>query len=110
MSFRENLKDEMEYQGITLKELSALTSVSKGSLSNYLKENCSVPAADVAVKIAKALGVSVEYLVDGSNSMESEVQSLPKDIHEIAKKMRKFSASDLETVNRIISALEEKYK
>lgn len=72
MSFKDNLKDEMEYQGISLKELAFKSGISKGSLSNYLKENYSIPAADIAVKIAAALNVSVEYLVNGNSENHSK--------------------------------------
>ncbi|MDD7459653.1 MAG: helix-turn-helix transcriptional regulator [Treponema sp.] len=64
-TFRENLRDELDFQGLTVKELSARTGIIKGSLDNYLGVRASIPPADVAVKIARALNVSVEYLVTG---------------------------------------------
>jgi transcriptional regulator with XRE-family HTH domain len=67
-SFRENLRDELDFQGLTVKELSAKTGIIKGSLDNYLGARASIPPADVAVKIAQALNVSVEYLVTGKDS------------------------------------------
>ena len=66
-NFRENLKDELEYQNITIKELSLKTEISNRSIENYLSKRESIPPADYAVKIAKALGVTVEYLVTGRN-------------------------------------------
>ena len=65
MSFRENLKDELAYQDITVKELSFKTGINKRTLDNYLRENESQPTIENAVKIAKALGVSAEYLATG---------------------------------------------
>ena len=102
MSFRENLKDEMEYQGITLKELSAQTAISKGTLSNYLKENCSVPAADVAVKIAQALGVTVEYLVLGETTAKTE-QKDP-----IQNSLSRLSSRDREIVSDLVRIIVSK--
>lgn len=66
-SFKENLRNELDFQGLTVKELSAKTGIIKGTLDNYLGIRSSIPPADIAVKIAKALGVSVEYLVTGTD-------------------------------------------
>lgn len=74
MRFRENLKAELTYQGILVKELSAKTGISKRTLDNYLREKGSMPPADYAVLIAKALNTSVEYLVTGETSSNSDSQ------------------------------------
>lgn len=74
MRFRENLKAELTYQGILVKELSAKTGISKRTLDNYLREKGSIPPADYAVLIAKALNTSVEYLVTGETSSNSDSQ------------------------------------
>lgn len=74
MRFRENLKAELLYQGILVKELSAKTGISKRTLDNYLREKGSMPPADYAVLIAKALNTSVEYLVTGETSSNSDSQ------------------------------------
>ena len=60
----------MEFKDIKLKELSIKTGVSARTLEGYLGNRASIPPADVAVKIAKALDVSVEYLVTGENENE----------------------------------------
>ncbi len=76
MSFKDNLKSELEYQGIQLKELSAKCGISKNTLGNYITGHNSLPSAETAVKIAQALGVTVEYLVTGSilQQNQSELQ------------------------------------
>ena len=53
-SFRENLRSEFDFQGLTVKELSAWTGSIKGSLDNYLEVWASIPPADIAVKIMDA--------------------------------------------------------
>ena len=73
MSFKENLKSELEYQDIQLKELAAKTGISKNRIGNYLTGHNSLPAADNAVKIAQALGVSVEYLVTGIPAQQNDI-------------------------------------
>lgn len=65
MSFRDNLKAELLYQDILVKELAEKSGINKRTLDNYLREKASTPPADVAVRIARALNVSVEYLVEG---------------------------------------------
>ena len=72
MGFRENLKSELTYQDILVKELAEKTGIPKRSLDNYLREKGSIPPADYAVLIAKALNTTVEYLVTGINLTEKE--------------------------------------
>jgi transcriptional regulator with XRE-family HTH domain len=66
MGFKENLKSELIYTGMLVKELAAETGIKKHTLDNYLNTHNSLPNAEAAVKIARALGVTVEYLVTGS--------------------------------------------
>ncbi|MCF0125878.1 MAG: helix-turn-helix transcriptional regulator [Treponema sp.] len=106
MGFKENLKDELSYQGIPVKELSSLTGISQGSLSNYLKENSSTPSADVAVKIATALGVSVEFLVTGHNS-NIKIKDYPLDIKSIADKIENLSDRDKKIISTLIDKMLE---
>ena len=67
MGFKENLKSELDYQGMLVKELSLKSGIKKQTLDNYLSTHNSVPNAEIAVKIAKALGTTVEYLITGEN-------------------------------------------
>jgi transcriptional regulator with XRE-family HTH domain len=72
-NFRKNLRDELEYQDLTVKELAAKSGVAKGALDCYVGKQASIPPATTAVKIAKALGVSVEYLVSGQKPRHEEI-------------------------------------
>jgi transcriptional regulator with XRE-family HTH domain len=65
MGFKENLKNELFYNSVLVKELSAASGVPKRTIDKYLTEQSSMPSAENAVKIALALGVTVEYLVMG---------------------------------------------
>jgi transcriptional regulator with XRE-family HTH domain len=84
-NFRKILRDELDYHGLTVKELAAKTSVAKGAINSYLGKQSSMPPADVAVKLAAALGVTVEYLVNGHDkSRETPVTfffQVPKSAH-----------------------------
>ncbi len=96
MGFKENLKDELKYQGILVKELAEKSGVAKGTIDHYLAEKCTAPIAENAVKIAQALGVTVEYLVTGKEinlSKDKKSQNLEVDIslykkyHKIMQKL-----------------------
>jgi transcriptional regulator with XRE-family HTH domain len=66
MGFRENLKAELTYSGMLVKELANRAGLKKYTIDQYLSDRGRMPAADTAVRIAQVLGVSVEYLVTGS--------------------------------------------
>jgi transcriptional regulator with XRE-family HTH domain len=74
MGFKENLKTELVYTGILVKELSAKTGINKYTIDNYLSTHNCTPSAEAAVKIAHALGVSVEYLVTGHETCHNATQ------------------------------------
>jgi len=63
--FSKRLRSEIEYLGFNQKEFAAKAGIKKRALDAYLRAQQSMPPADTAVKIASALGVSVEYLVTG---------------------------------------------
>jgi transcriptional regulator with XRE-family HTH domain len=73
MGFKENLRSELDYQDMIVKELAEKTGINKRTLDNYLTGHNSVPAADLAVKIADALGVTVEYLITGRDSRSEKL-------------------------------------
>ena len=101
MSFAENLKDLLEYKGIELKELSAGTGISKNTLDNYLSGQKSLPNIENGVKIAKFLGVSVEYLVEGkTNSQENQKQQ-----DDLLVNLRKLNKHDFSAIADIVNSL-----
>lgn len=68
MGFKENLKFELDCKDIQVKELAMMTGINRRTLDNYLRKKESQPTVENAVKIAKALGVSVEFLVTGNDT------------------------------------------
>jgi len=68
MGFKENLKEQLSYSGMYVKELAALSGVKKQTIDSYLNVHSCMPSADAAVAIARALGISVEYLVTGKET------------------------------------------
>jgi len=69
--FSKRLSSEIEYLGLNRKEFAAKAGIKKRALDAYLGAQQSMPPADTAVKIANALGLSVEYLVTGKEYKQS---------------------------------------
>ena len=84
MGFKENLKSELSYSGLLVKELAAKSGVNKHSIDNYLNKRGQLPSVDAAVKIAQALNVSVEYLVTGKEKDQVERKKLSNEALVIA--------------------------
>lgn len=62
-SFSARLLEARKEAGLDLSELARRAGISKGHLSNMEKTPDYNPGADVLVKLAKVLGVSVDWLV-----------------------------------------------
>ncbi|MDR1325669.1 MAG: helix-turn-helix domain-containing protein [Treponema sp.] len=82
MGFRENLKAQLEFADMYVKELAALSGVKKQTIDSYLSTHNCTPSADAAVKIARVLGVSVEFLVTGCETV------LPQPLQPLSAEMR----------------------
>jgi transcriptional regulator with XRE-family HTH domain len=65
-TFRENLREELDYQDISVKVLSEKTGISKRTIENYLSIRGSIPPADYACRISEVLNVTVEWLINGT--------------------------------------------
>ncbi len=65
MGFKENLRAELDYKGMLVKELAKKSGIKKQTIDNYLSAHNSMPSAETAVKLARALETSVEFLVSG---------------------------------------------
>ena len=95
MGFRENLKSQLEYSGMLVKELADRSGVKKKTLDSYLGNRGYIPSAEAAVSIAKALGVSVEFLVLGTDSVNDRpVSTLPEDIKELMQAAEHLNVKD----------------
>jgi transcriptional regulator with XRE-family HTH domain len=108
MGFKENLKAELTYSGMLVKELAAKARLKKHTIDNYLSVRGRMPAADVAVRIAAVLGVSVEYLINGSETANNkvsvyfspEVRQMARIAEKLNPDYRKIALSFLETLRK----------
>ena len=107
MGFKENLKAELAYKDILVKELAELSGINRRTIDNYLRENGSVPSADAAVRIAGALGVTVEYLITGEEQKERNNPPLGPDPKVILKNIESLNKRDRKIVLNLIKSLKD---
>lgn len=106
MGFGENLHNELVFQDIQIKELSARTGIKKSTLDKYLSGNKSQPNVENAVKIAETLGVTVEYLVKGTQLSEGNLKSVLSAEHRmLVEQYNKLSDFNKTTVLELAQSL-----
>ena len=106
MGFKENLREQLNFSGMYVKELAALSGIKKQTIDSYLNTQGCIPAADVAVAIAQVLGVSVEYLITGKEIRFKTIR-YPKDVQiaaemiaEMNEKNRKMAIAIIKTMKK----------
>lgn len=113
MGFKENLKIELNYKDMTVKELAFASGVNKRTIDQYLSAAAKMPSAENAVKIATALGVSVEYLVTGKDPASQTQTShdelnqtrLYKKYRVLIQKAEKLAPPQLQAIERLIEVM-----
>lgn len=102
----------MYCKNLTTIQLSALTGINSGTISNYLKTKGSMPPADKALKLAKVLDVSVDFLVNGFDSKtESSIQQkspFSLEVFKIAQKMDGLDKDELAIITDLIDFIRKK--
>ncbi len=102
MDFKDRLRDEMEFQGLQGKEVAARVGISYNTFLSYVGVRAVLPNVETAVKIAEVLGVSVEYLVNGTKS-----DKLPDSSEEILlSNFRQLSLSNKQNLLKISEILD----
>ncbi len=107
MGFKENLKSELDYKDMKVKELAFASGVNKRTIDQYLSSAAKMPSAENAVKIASALGVTVEYLVTGKNSVNDSSETdnqvfLYKKYHSLIEKAEKLSKDQICAIENLM--------
>lgn len=106
MNFWKNVDKELSYLGKTRKELALAVGFDVTNISFGIKRN-SIPAADTALKIARFLGVSLDDLLEIPK--EASINSTSHEIFQIENKLRRFSKKDLQVIQTVVNAINEKY-
>ena len=108
MSFWKNVDKELEYTGKTRKELATEVNFPDSYISKGISRN-SVPSADLALKIAHALNVSLETLLAINNPKDSNDKQnqlhLYRKYHDLIEKMEGFSEQKQNLVNTLVNNL-----
>jgi len=109
MGFRENLKNELNYSGMLVKELADQTGLKKHTIDNYLSVRGRMPSADAAVRIARALEVSVEYLITGKETtpdkryvhFSPDIRTMVYTAEKLKPEHRKIAMAVIDTLKKI---------
>jgi transcriptional regulator with XRE-family HTH domain len=100
------IEKEVSRQNTTFEWLYRKTKISKGTFSSW-KSRKIIPRADVVLRIAEALGVSVEYLLTGMSTIKyAENQS----IQELVENVSVFDQNDFEAVRAMVKIMAQRYK
>ena len=105
MGFKERLRDEIEYRGLLVKEVSAAVGISNSTFLSYIDARGVLPNVETAVKIAKYLGVSVEYLVDGDSEESNKKVSFHSEKMKLNESYDKLSSHDKYILVKIADAM-----
>jgi transcriptional regulator with XRE-family HTH domain len=108
MGFRENLKTELSYSGLLVKELAAQSGIKKHTIDNYLSVRGRMPSADAAVRIARVLGVSVEYLITGYETAGTkDSQHFSPEIRHLARIVENLKPDNQKMVQLFVETLKK---
>ncbi|MBR4599891.1 MAG: helix-turn-helix transcriptional regulator [Treponema sp.] len=106
MNFWKKVDEELSFLGKSRKELANAMGFDAAIISFGIKRN-SVPAADTALKVARFLGVSIDYLLDMNEEQNQNTSN--QQISEIENRLRRFSQNDLNVILTVVNSINEKY-
>ena len=112
MNFWELVDEELKYKNIDRKKLASIAGFNVSNISKGIREN-NVPSADTAVRIARVLGVSVEYLVTGENNewskkVSSYEEALFQKYKGMLQKIEKLTSNERDGIQLLLDKLCEK--
>ena len=107
-TFTKRLQSEIEYIGLNRKEFAAKTNIKIRALDAYLGPQQSMPPADTAVKIASALGVSVEYLVTGKEYRQTVDISQYLQFRDLLDDLSVLPPETLEPIKAVVKTFAQK--
>jgi len=102
--FSKRLFSEIDYIGLNRKEFAAKVGIKKRALDAYLGPQQSMPPADIAVKIASVLGISVEYLITGKEYRQSADISAYLRFKDILDDLAILPTETLEPIKAVIKS------
>ena len=109
MSFWDNVVNELNYIGMTNKALAEKAGFDPSNIGRGLRYKSS-PSAETAVKIAKILNVTVEYLVNGNDSYMSESKIKFKKYSHTLEKLDSLPEKSRNSIIKLIDDISEDLK
>lgn len=88
-TFIDRVEEILERSGISKTELAEVLNIRRPTLSEW-KKNGAFPSADIALKIAKYLNVSVEWLITGEETNNNAISLEKETIKEILQKTQEL--------------------
>lgn len=108
MKFWKNVVSELEYKNIDRKELAIRADFNVSNISKGIREN-NIPSADTAIRIAKVLNTSVEYLVTGiqeNNSDDAKKDFADfQEYRSFIKKLKTLSKKEIQAIITLVDKL-----
>ena len=109
MSFAIRLKKERVDKGLSQTELANLVGIHYTQIGRYENKG-SQPSADVLAKLANALGVSSDFLTNGSTDELAESTLSDKELLNQFRAIEKMSDNDKNIIKTLIDAFITKKK
>lgn len=101
LQFWQKVKEELEYNLITQKELAEKIGISYNTLQSWITKD-RLPDAEQALKIAKQLNTSIEYLVTGKTE---EKKGIKPNLQDMIPKLNHLTNENLELIDLIAGRL-----
>ncbi len=101
------IKDKMEELKLNQAQLAKNAKITPAALSQILNKE-RTPSTEVLVKLARALGVSVDYLVGQSKDVEFHDLLQNSDVQVFFREFSGLSQSDKDQVKMMIEILKKK--
>ncbi len=102
-TWSDKVKELMDIKKINQKELSQLSGITEASVSRYLTGD-RTPRMDIIINFAKALGVSVEYLLDDNAANQKSNSAYDNIAIAIARDGNNLTAEEMNKLIELILA------
>lgn len=99
----ERIDDLLKSKNQTRKALSASLGIPLQTISNWSVRG-NLPSADVLLRIARYLNVSLEWLITGEDA-----EGLSPEIRALVEKIKILDQNDFKAVQQLVSVLVERY-
>ena len=110
--YARRLDDELKFRGMRKSDIVKGLGIPDSTVRSWWSRDA-MPAADIALKVARFLGVSLEYLIDGTESEKVIIREESPRISESDKKLleifKELSETDREEIEEIMQMKIKRY-